>query len=68
MESKGELKDIELKNRTCYHFDEIIRFWYRDINFADILSDEILYKEKYKNILIYGIFIQNFNDCKTTAY
>ena len=48
-----ESKDI--KNRTCYYFDDIIRFWDRDINFSDISLDEKLYKEKYENILIYGI-------------
>ena len=26
MESKDELKDYDIKNRTCYYFDEIIRF------------------------------------------
>ena len=55
MESKDELKEIDNKNRTCYYFDSIIRFWDRDINFSDILSDEKLYKEKCENILIHYI-------------
>ena len=52
MESKNELKGIDTKNHTCYYFN-IIRFWDRDIDCCDILLDEKLYKEKYKNILIY---------------
>ena len=55
MESKDELKEIDNKNRTCYYFDSIIRFWDRDSNFSDILSDEKLYKEKCENILIHYI-------------
>ena len=54
MESKDELKEIDIKNRTCYYFDDIIRFWDRDIDLSDILLDEKLYKQKYENILIYN--------------
>ena len=43
MESKDELKEIDIKNRTCYYFDDIIRFWDRDIDFRDILLDKKLY-------------------------
>ena len=46
MESKDKLKEIDIKNRTCYYFHEMIRFWYRNIEFTDILLDEKLYKEK----------------------
>ena len=31
MESNDKLKEIDIKNRTCYYFDDIIkikRFWY----------------------------------------
>ena len=35
MESKDELKKIDIKNRACYYFDDIING--RDINFGDIL-------------------------------
>ena len=52
MESKDKLKEIDIKNRTCHYFDEIIRLWDRDIDFSDIVLDKILYKEK---ILIYEI-------------
>ena len=46
MESKDELKEIDIKNQMCYYFDDIIRFWDRDINFSDILLDGKLCKEK----------------------
>ena len=55
MESKDELKEIDIKNHICYHFDVIIIFWDRGIDFSDILLDEKLYKEKYENILFYDI-------------
>ena len=32
MESKDKLKEIDIKNRTCDCFDDLIRFWDRDIN------------------------------------
>ena len=55
MESKEELKKIDIKNRMCYYFDDIIRLWDTNIYSIDILLDEKLYKEKYENILIYDI-------------
>ena len=57
MERKGELKKIGIENRTCYYFDDIIRAWERDtdIEFSSISSNENLYEEKYKNILVYDI-------------
>ena len=55
MESKDKLKEIDIKSRTCYYFDDIIRFWNRGIDFSDILLDEKLYKGKYENIFIYDI-------------
>ena len=55
MESKDKLKEIDVKNCTCYHFDDIIRFWDRDINFSDILLAKKLYKERNENILVYDI-------------
>ena len=39
-------KKIVIKNRTCYHFDDIIRIWDRDIDFSDILFHEKLHKNK----------------------
>ena len=41
MESKDELKEIDIKNRACYDFDDIINTI--DIDFNDILLDEKLY-------------------------
>ena len=38
MERKDELKEIDIKNRTCYYFDDIIRDL--DIYFDNILLDE----------------------------
>ena len=55
MESKDLLKEIDDKNRSCYYFDDIIRFWDRDNDFSDILLHEKLYKENNENILIYDI-------------
>ena len=55
MKSKNEVKEIDIKNRTCYYFDDIMRVRDRDIAFSDILLDEMLYKEKCENILIYDI-------------
>ena len=52
MESKDELKKIDIKNRVWYYFDDIIRFWDRDIDSSNILLDKKLYKEKKENILI----------------
>ena len=42
MESKNELTEIDIKNRTCYYFDDITNG--TDINFSDILLDEKLYE------------------------
>ena len=49
MESKDELKEIDIKNRVCYYFDDI--FTGRDIYSADILLDEKI----HYNILVYDI-------------
>ena len=38
MESKDELKEIDIENRTCYYFDDIITN--RDIYSVDILLDK----------------------------
>ena len=56
MESKDELNEIDIKNRTWY-FDDIMRACDRDIDidFSGNLLDEKLYEEKYENILAYDI-------------
>ena len=57
---KNELKEIDIKNRTCYYFDDIITN--RDIYSVDILSDEKIYED----IPIYDI---SYNDrTKTIAH
>ena len=43
-----------LKNRTSYYFDDIIRFWDRDIEFRNLLLDKKSY-ETYENIFIHDI-------------
>ena len=43
MESKDELKKFDIKNRTCYYFDDIMKV--KDIDFKDILLDEKSYKK-----------------------
>ena len=49
MESKNELKDIYIKNHTCYHLDDTIKI-------EDFDHDYILIGEKsHENILISNI-------------
>ena len=55
MKSNGELKEIDMKNCTCYDFNNISKVG--DFDFDNILIDEknilkIMYR-KYKNILVY---------------
>ena len=52
MESKNELKEVDIKNLSYYYFNDIVRDI--DICSGDILLDEQLYKP-YENILIYDI-------------
>ena len=56
MENKDEPKEIDIKNRTCYYFDDIVRDRDKD---RDIYSAAILLGEKwyetYENILGYNI-------------
>ena len=40
---------IDIKNRTCFYFDDIIRSFF--INFDNILLD----KKLYENVLVFGI-------------
>ena len=55
MERKDELKEIDIKNRTCYHFDDIITN--RDIYSVDILLHEKIddnfsvYDISYKSLM-----------------
>ena len=47
MESNVKLKEINIKNRTCYFFDDIIKF--NDFDLDNILIDE---KSNKINILV----------------
>ena len=49
MESNDELKEIDIKNCTCYYFDDILRAV--DINIYKLLLEE----RSCENNLIYGI-------------
>ena len=58
MESNGKLKEVDIKNHTCYYFDDIIKI-------EDFDLDNILINQKsYKNILVYNIFYQILIDSK----
>ena len=58
MESKNEFKKINIKNRMCYYFDNIMEV--EDINVYNILLDE----KSYKNILVYNILYKKILDAK----
>ena len=49
MDSNDELKEIDIKSRTCYYFDGIIKM--EDFRLDNVLIDE----KSYENILIYNI-------------
>ena len=55
MESKDELKGIDIKNSTCYYFDDIVKVRDRDVDFIDDLLDKKLYNKKQETIFIYDI-------------
>ena len=61
MESNDELKEIDIKNRPCYYFDDIMTV--RDFDF-DILLDEKLCENSHENIFIYDISYKNFMGAK----
>ena len=49
IEINDKLKDAEIKNRTSYYIDDIIKF--EDFDIDSTLLDE----KSYKYILVYGI-------------
>ena len=61
MEIEDELKETDIKSRTCYYFDDLLRII--DISFDNILLDKNSYKT-YKNILIYDISYKTFMGTK----
>ena len=58
MDNNNELKETDIKNRTCYYFDDIIKI--EDFNLDNILIDEI----SYKIILVYNIPNKTLIDAK----
>ena len=58
MDSNGKWKEIDIKNRMCYCFDDIIKI--EDFNFDNILIDE----KSYKNILVYKFSYKTLIDAK----
>ena len=49
LESNAKLKEISIKNRTCYYFVDIIET--EDFDFDNILIDE----KSYENFLVYDV-------------
>ena len=58
VDSNDKLKEIDIKNRTCYYFDDIIEI--EHFNLHDILID----KKSYKNILVINISYRTLIDVK----
>ena len=54
MESNDNLREIDMKNRTCYYFDVIIKF--EDFDLDNILIN----KKSYENVLFYNISYKSF--------
>ena len=59
MKSKNELKEINIKNRVCYYFDDIING--TKINFSNIL----LNKKLDENTSVYNILYKTRTDPKS---
>ena len=53
MKIKNELKENGIKNRVCYHFDDIING--KSFNFRNVLWD----KKLFENISVYKISCKN---------
>ena len=49
MENNDKLKEIDIKSRTCYYFNNMIKT--EDFDFINTLID----KKSYENILVYSI-------------
>ena len=58
MESNGILKEIDIKNRTCYYFNDIIKIKHFDID------NIIIYQNPYENILVYNISYKSLVSAK----
>ena len=62
MKSNDNLKETDIKNRTCYYFDNIIKIEGFDLN--NSLIDE----KSYKNILVYNILYKSLIAYDGTRY
>ena len=58
MENNNKLQDIDIKNRTCCHSDDVIKV--KDIDFDNVF----LNWRSYKNILVYKILYKTFIEAK----
>ena len=61
MKSKDELKEIDIKNRTYYYFDDIIK----DVDIY--INDILLNKKLYENISFYDISYKTSTVLKTLS-
>ena len=59
MVSNDKLKEINIKNCTCHHFDDIIKT--EDFDLDNSLID----KKSYENILVYNISNESLIDYKS---
>ena len=59
MDSNDKLKEINTKNCTCHHFDDIIKT--EDFDLDNSLID----KKSYENILVYNISNESLIDYKS---
>ena len=53
MKGNEKLKETDIENRTCYHFDDIIKI--KDFDVDNILKDEKKNKKKNKYIVVYKV-------------
>ena len=71
MESKDELQNIAIKNRTYYYFDDVMAVKYNKILFYNFilyyLRDVTLLEKKTWKYFNLWHFIQNFYIFKTIA-
>ena len=58
MESKDEVNNNNMKNRTCCYVDDIMKV--EDVNVDNILLDE----KSYEDISVYNISYKKFMDLK----
>ena len=52
MENNNKLKEIDIKNRTYYYFNDIIKI-------EDFDLDILIGEKSYEDILIYNIWYKN---------